>query len=244
MRGALAALAVAARTPVSLQQHRDTWTFLHKSGSIGLGPGGTLNITFRCMVPAPAEGNTALVVVSQAQWKAWMQAWLRDKVLSLGGSDRRFNSYFVSSWREQLRCDGKATSRLYRSRWPWPEQYVVGLVNVDRFPITLGGSLELVQEDGSGIGYESRHLPEALYYVGWLELAGLAGYVAMLIRWRRRVSGLHAFYAFCLGAKCLNVQLQRAYTGSVKRSAAPAPKAPQALMYSSVRKLICRRILK
>ena len=73
----------------------------------------------------------------------------------------------------------------------------------------MGGSLELVQEDGSGIGYESRHLPEALYYVGWLELAGLAGYVAMLIRWRRRVSGLHAFYAFCLGAKSSPSQLDR-----------------------------------
>ena len=40
----------------------------------------------------------------------------------------------------------------------WPEDYLVHLVNVDRFPLDLDGVLELRQPDGSGLASARRGL--------------------------------------------------------------------------------------
>lgn len=172
---------------------------------VGLAPGAVLWVNITNVLPS---NGTVLVVLSRHQWREWLTNQLTPlPVGTLGPDNHTFSSYLISNWRQPL------VSRLaakYTIRATKPDRYYIGILNVHREVMLIGGSISYVNPGGQQLPLQLAHFPDLLW-VSSIAFGALMMAAAMLLSLRRDTNMLHALLCGCVWLKSVDLALQWKY---------------------------------
>jgi hypothetical protein len=177
---------------------------------VGLAPGAVLWVNITNALPS---NGTVLVVLSRNQWREWLTNQVSPLPVGNRGPDNlTFSSYLISNWRHPF------VSRLvakYTLRATKPDRYYIGILNVHREVMLIGGTISYVNPEAQQLPLQLAHFPD-LMWVSSIAFGALAMAAALLLSLRRvccrvRFTRLHMLLCGCVYLKSVVLALQWAY---------------------------------
>jgi len=172
---------------------------------VGLAPGAVLWVNITNSLPS---NGTVLVVLSHHQWHDWLRNQLTSlPVDSLGPHNHTYSSYLISNWRQPF------VSRLvakYTLRAAKPDRYYIGILNVHREVMLIGGTISYENPGGQQLPLQLAHLPD-LMWVFSIAFGALMMAAAMMLSMRRDATLLHLFLCGCVWLKSVELALKWKY---------------------------------
>lgn len=173
---------------------------------IGLAPGAVVSFNVTNALPS---SEMLLVVLSHHQWSQW----LAEQLTPLPADS--YSSYLVSNWRQPL---GSRIVARYRIRAPKHDRYYIGVLNVQRQAMLLGGTVAYENPGGQHLPLQLAHLPETL----WASCAAfvllmLAAVLLLSSVWQREATMLHALLVGCFWLKSASLALKWKYFAILSR---------------------------